>query len=289
MKRFALVLVGIISMLGMSVPFGARAFSIKPVKYRVVVDPGLEQIISVGITNTGTETRRYTIRMTGVKQDSEGRPIFKEGSSQAENWLYPETKEIIINAQETRPLFITVRPDKNAEPGTQYAAVLIQENTAVRGNIGILAETALLVQVDVAGEVREAVSIEKWEAIKSIQATPAWDSQFSIKNNGTISVPVSGEVIITNWRGREIARVPLQVGSDLLPATRREKLVSTALLKAWPGPYRLDAVVRFGASQAIARASSTVWYIPTWSISVVISLVLVVLIYRGLRRRTYRG
>ncbi len=276
-------------MLAMSVPFGAQAFSIKPIKYRVVVDPGLEQIISVDISNTGADTRRYTIRMTGVTQDTEGRPIFKEGSSRAENWLYPEKKEITIAARETQSLFITVRPDKNAEPGTQYAAVLVQENTAVRGNIGVLAETALLVQVDVAGEVREAVSIEKWEAIKNIQATPAWDSQFSIKNNGTISVPVSGEVVVTNWRGREIARVPIQVGSDLLPATRREKLVSTALLKAWPGPYRLDAVVRFGASQAVAKASSTVWYIPTWSISVVLTLVLVALIYRGLRRRKYRG
>lgn len=273
----------------MSMPFGAQAFSIKPVKYRVVVDPGREQIISVSITNTNADSRRYTIRVTGVTQDAEGRPIFKEGSSKAENWLYPEIKETTIAAQEVKTLFITVRPDKNAEPGTQYAAVLIQENTAVRGNIGVLAETALLVQVDVAGEVREAVSIEKWEALKSIQAIPAWESHFSIKNNGTISVPVSGEVVVTNWRGREIARVPLQVGSDLLPATRREKLVSTALLKAWPGPYRLDAVVRFGASQAITRASSTVWYVPTWSISVALTLVLVALIHRGLRRRTYRG
>jgi hypothetical protein len=33
MKRFTLALVGIISMLGMSVPFGAQAFSIKPVLF----------------------------------------------------------------------------------------------------------------------------------------------------------------------------------------------------------------------------------------------------------------
>jgi hypothetical protein len=79
MKRFELALVGIIGMLAMSVPFGAQAFSIKPIKYRVVVDPGLEQIISVDISNTGADTRRYTIRMTGVTQDTEGRPIFKEG------------------------------------------------------------------------------------------------------------------------------------------------------------------------------------------------------------------
>lgn len=276
--RLSLVIAIIITLATVT---AAEAFSVAPLRWQIAVAPGKEQFITVTITNDEAVANTFSMAVSGVKQDDRGLPVFGNGFDDAEQWLVPQPTNIKLVSGEKKKITVTVRPALNAEPGTHYAALMIKKNKAQLGTVGVTGQTAVLVEVNVAGVVHESLSINTWSAEKKLATKPVWKTEIELQNTGTISLPLSGKIQVNDWRGRRVAEESLSLGNSFVPGAKR--VLAPDLIESffWPGPYQVDLLVTYGRSQAVARASQTIWYIPAWSISV--SLISIVMVLFALR------
>lgn len=268
----------------------ALAFSVSPTRINLVIDPGKQQLVGVTIGNSENTSEGFTLAVSGVKQDETGRPHFGSGFDRAETWVSCPADPINIASGATKKVFCYIHPEKNAEPGSHYAALLVKKTVAPGGTVSVNEQSAILLEIIVAGVVHEGLSIEHWQAPAAVQTKSIWNTTLSLKNTGTISLPITGLVEISDWRGQRISSEPLRVGNNLLPGSVRtiEPVVSMTGNR-FPGPYRFDAVITFGRSQVASRATLTVWYIPPWSIAGVLGFAVVAALIIKLKKKKYRS
>lgn len=266
----------------------ASAFSVSPLHWQMTIDPGKEQIITATVQNTETTANTFTVVVGGVKQNDHGQPVFGSGYDVAEQWIFPQTKSFTLAPNEKKKIAVIVHPTSNAEPGTHYAALFIKKKSGESGTVGVAGQTAILVAINVAGVVHEGLSINTWTVEKSVATTPLWKTQVELQNTGTVSLPLSGTIVVRNWRGQTVAEQTLSLGTIVVPGAKRSIAPTITGAIFWPGPYRADSIVVYGHSQAMARATQTIWYIPAWSIGVVLVVIISILLAVHFKKRTGR-
>lgn len=265
------------------VPAAAHGFSISPARYRLVVSPGTSQTITVQITNTEKITQQFAIAVVGVNQTDSGSLQFLSKIDRAEGWLKCETKIISLSPNKKKSVGCVILVPKDSEAGSHVIALTVTPIKDTKG-IGVGGQLAALIVLDVAGEVHEAVSIDAWKA--KIVNNSVLETSATVRNNGTITVPLIGKIRLFNWLGREIKSVPFFMGNDFLPDTARN-LKSTNTVALLPGFYSAELEVTYGESRAQTTALAHFWFLPA-PIKIIFAtmfVILAVLILAGQRKK----
>lgn len=263
----------------------AGAFSVAPLHWQAIVVPGKEQLITVTVENNESAAGTFVASIGGVKQNEKGQPVFGAHFDEVEQWLTVPSTDIQLAPKEKKKIIVSARPPVFAEPGTHYAAVIIKKKSSQSGTVGIAGQTAVILEINIAGTVREGLSINDWSVKKTIATKAAWTTVAELQNTGTMSLPLAGKVTITNWRGHDVAQQPLSLGNTLLPGTKRALTPEVSGRFFWPGPYRADIIIEYGRSHMVARATQTIWYIPSWSIGVALVLIIICVLALHLKKR----
>lgn len=242
----------------------AQAFSIKPARHIVAVDPGKEQIIQIIVKNTEAEGKTFTARVGGVRQDSEGRPVFGDGVDAAEGWITPIKTTFPLRPGEEKKIFFSIKPPAGTEPGTHASAILVRQESGGQ----VASQAAALLVITVAGVVEEKVTIENWKLEQAIVTKPKSSAVVQLKNNGTVGVLVTGKLRLIPIAGGTISEHVFSAGNIMLPGTIRQITIPIDNPELFGGPYRAEVSVRYGLSQSGVSATTTFWYLPWWMLAV---------------------
>jgi len=268
----------------------AEAFEVSPTRQVLTVDLGSQSTVGVEIKNTDTETRKYFLKVLGVKQDKNGLPEFGEYLEIAEQWVKPEAESLVLKAGQTGQARFVVRVPKNYAPGSHYLGLAVAVGAGA-GEVRLNQEIISLLTLQVAGQVTEQTKIEKWQAQKNITGDRDWNFLFRIKNSGDVVLSANADLTLWNWQREIVGEKRILEQKVFFDNSTREletKIIPTGKF-LWPGPYRAQVRVVYGISNQEITANAYFWYLPNWSYAALLGLVLLVLLVGFLMLRKKRG
>lgn len=265
----------------------ANALSVRPLRYAITVDPGKNQLVAITVSNDEKSAREIFLFVIGVEQDERGRPIFKTGIDDAEQWVAPEIKSIFLAPGARQIVAFNVKVPAGAFPG-EHTIGLVARAGSLGAPGALAAQLVVPVSLQVAGLAREALELSFWRARRSATMfSPRRQFEGQVFNNGTVAVPLQGSVTIRDRQGNKISEQTIPLGNKLLPQAFRTFFVTVTADAGifLPRIYRADLRLTYGITKRTLVASEPIFYLPpVFLFSLAVALVLV--LWRRFRKKT---
>lgn len=285
LKRFFFLSAILLAALGFSGE--ARALAVSPLKQLITLSPGAQNFtVSITVRNEENEKRSYNLKTLGAKQLGNGTIVYGAGNSAAESWARPEKDSVeILPDQEAKVNFLVSVP-VGASAGSYILGLAAEAGPGEGGNaVGISAQVASVLLLQVAGTVTESLNIEKYE-LPAVLVGSEWPAKIELKNNGTTELPIKGNILVRDWIGREIYNEEINFGQVLLPSSGRSFASKINLKNRFllPGPYDTELRVVYGLTEQKTYLARDIWYLPAyfWAI---LFLIAISIIYKIFRRK----
>jgi len=297
-------------------PVMVSAASVSPSLVEIVLERGslTEDAISV-INTSGIDQTYYLDVIEFTARDEGGEPQFiPTGESTADylEWFTFDSEVVVVPAESAADIPFEVRVPQDVTSGGYYAAITVSpapEDVVASNGAIIEAKTAVLVLLTVAGETTEKASLLDFtsETPAALLSTLDIDFQYRVQNQGNVHILPAGEVVVTDFLGREISRVDAnQSGGRVLPGSTRtyRGSISSGEHASWYelvnyqaqhfsiGPVTALLNVSYGDGDDMVNAEFTFWLFP-WQLilTVFAAAALLLIVYKfGARasRRTHK-
>lgn len=260
-------------------PLAGHAFSINPAKFLVNIGRGEEQMLKLTVYNSAKKNTVYLLDVVGAKQDENGRPKFGKGIDEAESWVKIESPFLAIAPGAKKTALFAIKAPANASAGeSHYLGLTVTPVIDKTSGIGVAGQAASLAEIVVAGTVFESVLIKEWQLITRATNKLKWRFNLQLENTGTVAAPLSGKMLIKNWRGKIIGERSIYLGNKLVARAARtlkpEIIISNSL---WPGFYWAELAVSYGRTGRLITAFAPVGYFPVWSLAIGLAFILFLL------------
>lgn len=278
--------------------FKASALTLSPPTIEVSVKPGENvQMVAKLFNDTGAALTLQPAAMTFAAKNETGQPDFIDDQSGIglQSWIdIPETVTLV--PQERRSVVITIKVPKTADPGGHYAAIFWGTNPPkVVSGAGIEGVIAMLVLVNVEGDIKEDAKIIEFKTEKGFLTHLPVNFVARVQNSGTVHVHPAGSVMIKNMFGRTSVTLPFNIQlstGNVLPKSIRRfdiewvKRTLDQTASEWSnewnnfafGRYTAELHTTYGPSNKLISAKTSFWVFP-WMISLVAIIVLVLIFF----------
>lgn len=325
MKRFKSTVLAALAVMFASasmlpaVPANAQssaALSITP-KKNYVIEPGKTVNDKLTIRNLDSEkTLDLTLRVVDFTfTDDGGTPkLFLKEDEPQKTWslkpflTVPKTVKIAPN--ESKTLDMSVKVPANHGAGSYYSAIVYSSGAPDGGNVGLNASGVTLAFVNIPGEVKQDLKLEKFgaytqasagqkAAYKFLVTEEPKNMAFTLKNNGNVTESPTGTITVKGWFGQEYTIDNVNPNESLALIGQTRTYVSCMKLKAqevdfngaktqskacmaaglWPGYYSASLDLLYGQNGNQTKeihGSAGFWYLPIWFIIIVLILLVVI-------------
>jgi uncharacterized membrane protein len=246
----------------------ASAYSISPVKYLITIDPGKTETATIKIKNEEPMPLTFKLKVMGLSQDAQGKPVITNQADGAGTWVKPEADSVSVDPGNTAEAKYLITAPADAKSGSYYLALAIEPVVPEGTGISISSRLVSLLTLQVAGMVQESLEIKKWQPASGVfRQKDNWKFNLNIANKGNIEVVMKGTLSIKNWRGQEIMSEDKKLGNTLLSGAERSLTIDSGPQKAniyLPGLYQAKIKVLYGRTGQTIVDSVNFWYLPNW-------------------------
>jgi len=191
-----------------------------------------------------------------------------EGAGQtfnASSWLRVDPQNFILSAHERKKVAIIIDVPPNAEPGGHYATIYFQpliSASNIRSQTTYLsAKVGVLMFLTVKGEIIEQANLQNLGTDPFSQFGPI-DFSLSFQNRGNVHLLPSIEVVIKNFWGKEVGKVPFNP-QIILPKTEKE--IKTRWNKKFLlGRFSAQAYVSYGSANDKLKSKPIIFWVIPW-------------------------
>ncbi len=270
-KKFFIIL---FFLLGLGFGFDAQAFSISPLKYSATIAPGESKDWSVKIKNDSDQGAVFSPVVLGEKQDNLGRAVFDKDVDIAEKWFQDSLDSITLAAGESKTAQFNISVPLNTPPGAHYLGLAVRQKSGQ----SLSAQLVTTLNLQVAGIANESLLFEKFFLTKKIFFDKNWLGQLQIRNIGNVSLDLVGHEDLFYF-GKKISGNYLALGNSLFAQSDRlanlNLFVGDKLML--PGFYQAEIKIIYGLTHQTAQSNAGFWYLPWWSLVVLILIVFLIL------------
>ncbi|MEK7638652.1 MAG: LytR C-terminal domain-containing protein [Patescibacteria group bacterium] len=278
----------------------AVSLSVSPTIFEMTANPGQTWESNVRVININSFPLRVyadvvNFRPLDERGTSEFIPVIKDEADKTTfaEWITVPDGEIIVPAEQTLQIPLTVTVPVDAAPGSHFAAVLIGTEPPVTAKEDTSVETAQIVTsllfLRVTGDIVEDGDIRSFRATKGVVNTPEATLELRFENKGNVHLQPQGEIKIFNMWGQERGVIPVNqhtLFGNVLPTSVRN--YSFTWTGEWSpadiGRYRAVATLAYGTeNRQFANSATAFWLIP-WKILIgtLLTIVAMVLIFTQL-------
>lgn len=269
----------------------AITLSISPQLLEITANPGEVVTNTFRLTNASSETvsikttpKNFTpLGEEGAVDLTEDRTNF----SLAE-WITVSPEEVLLTGSKTQDFVVTIDVPSNVEPGSHFGSVVFQTVPPEDEEAVALVsqEIAPVILVKVAGDITETAEIAEFTASKSFWSNESSVSLVSrVKNTGTAHFKPTGQIVIKNMFGSEVAKFELDK-RNVLPESIRQFTNEWQLEGFKVGRYTAELTLVTGEDNNIQTASTSFTVFPYQTIIPIILGIAVIgfILYKGRRR-----
>ena len=292
-------------------PFQSLALTVSPGKFVLSADPGDVIKKTMRVRNDLSETITFASYFERLEIRGGGEPVFIPEVKDLASWIQTNPEEITLEGGETGEIDITINVPANAEPGGHYAAIFWGNAPSKQeeGRVGISTRVAVLVILDVSGDVVESCEISDFKSAKKIFSHLPINFNYDLTGGGTVHQKPTGKVLIKNIFGQTKAILDANPSGDIVyPGMKRTFTTSNwqpeggmpkiegkgffSELKREKagfvlGFYRAQLSLEYGKNEIkTAKASFGFWVLP-WRIlliSVLILAILLLIFTKGIKK-----
>lgn len=264
------------------------ALQVSPAILEQVVEPGTQTEATILVTNKANIPLpiKATVRgFTPLEEISiEDRAIFD-----ASAWFKIAEPDFILQPGQRRDIKLTIKPPSNAEPGGHYATVffqtLIPESALSQSTAHVANRVGVLAFLLVKGDITERASLAGPPATPFMRQFGPVNLTTTVVNRGNVHLLPRGQVIIFDWRGREVARLPIPQ-STVLPKSRKDFKVTWQESKPI-GRFTAKTEITYGSANSKLESEQTEFWILPWlpfTFSLIVGILIVFFIFKTIKR-----
>lgn len=204
------------------------------------------------------------------------------------DWLTVNPETVTIEAGQTEDFSVSITVPDNAEPGSHFGSVVFQTIPPEQeGSTALVSqEIAPVILVRIAGDTTESVEIEEFTSEFGFYSNETAINLFSrLKNTGNVHFKPTGQIVIKDTFGSEVASIPLD-NRNVLPDSIRQ-ITSEWLTGGFKmGRYTATLTVVFGDTDEIRTAETSFYIFPYQTVvPIILGISLIVFIaYKGRKR-----
>lgn len=250
------------------------ALAISPAIVEHVLTPGEKKEFTLRLTNM----TNFPLPISGSIKNFEPLEDVQDKKLlslyDASKWFTIKEPDFILQANQTRTITVTIVPPPAAGPGGHYASVyfqpLLPEGVLTPSTAYLSAKVGALVFLIVPGALEEKIAISEVEA-PLLQQSGSLDISTTITNGGNVHISPNGNLVIKNWRGKVIDKLPLRFGV-ILPGTN--KTATTTWEKSWAfGKYTATAQVSYGSGNTEPDEVTVSYWVIPWALILIMVIV----------------
>jgi hypothetical protein len=273
-------------------PTPQSALGVAPAIIEVVLEPGKTKETTVSVFNI----TNFPLPVKGnIRAFLNEDPLLNPEQTaketfDASSWFKLEPADFILQPREKRDIKIIIVTPKKAEPGGHYATIYFQPLLPVEvlspQTAYLTARIGVLVFLIVKGDLNEQASLGNLQTASFRQFGPV-DFKIPFKNEGNIHLMPSGEIVMSNFRGREVAKLSISPAT-VLPKTTKD-LEANWNKKYLFGRFTAQAKILYGSeNKKLESEPVKLWIVPWVPLSLIIGLLtLFVTFFILVRRRIF--
>lgn len=292
------------------------ALTLSPIRFELSGDPGTTVTEQITLTNETAVPVTYYSSFTNFEAQGEtGNPNFVDPVDGLGTWMRVD-ETVALEPGSTKTIPLTISIPANAEPGGHFAVVFFGTlpPSTDGGQVGIGANTGVLVLLSVNGDVKEGGGITQF----NVKDNKFWHNtlpvnfEYKFRNEGNDRIKPDGKLTIRNtvyWPTEKLEGNPVQ--GNILPNSTRKFEVTWVnnprsadyvaspsfftkylddVLYQWKnfafGFYTAKIDLSYGTKGLTTIGSDTFFVFP-WQLLIVIFIVLVIVLWGG--RKMIRG
>jgi len=252
-----------------------QAFTISPLRYSFVVDPGKTAVAEIEVWNNEEFSVEIVPEIDAFRLNPDtGHAEFGE-SDIAKSWVQTNVSALALAPGQKEKIIFTITVPPGSQPESHYLGFFLKQKSS-QGQIGLGKRLGTLVFLHVSGEVVEKMQLQDFSIIKS-------DGKkfFHIQtvNEGTIHLVPQGSIRLFNWWGEKIGEIPLNPEEKkVLPGGtwKVEREIPPPTLTDI-GRIRADLVLPFGLTEQVLTQRIYLWYLPWWLFGGALGIVVLIL------------
>lgn len=270
--------------------------AISPQLLEVTANPG-EKISNVfRLTNGSTESvviRAIPKNFTPSGEEGAVNLTEDDTSYAIAAWTTVTPVSITIPSKTTQDFNVEINVPENAEPGSHFGSVVFQtvppkneEAAAI-----IAQEIAPVILVSIAGDVTQTAEIEEFRSTESFWSNEPTISFISrIENTGSAHFKPTGQIVIKNIFGSEVAKLELDK-KNVLPDSIRQITTDWNDHGFLVGRYTAELTIVTGDDNQIRTATTSFTVFPYQTIApIVLGAALIgFIIFKGRKRIALAG
>ncbi len=191
-----------------------------------------------------------------------------EGKSSITSWIEISRARIELPPLGEHEVPLTVRIHPNTEPGTYHAFIGFAsgsnrdeiEQTIMNG-LG----SGVILKITIEDKRREQLQVVSYTTDRLV-VRPDGDNtlSYTLQNNGDLPLTPTGEVIIYNNRGAEVATVPLNLTGESLAPGETRNFTEALPFFARLGKHKAYLAIEYGGKQTATVFDTAFYYSVPW-------------------------
>lgn len=275
MSRFLVFLTFVAVMIFCAVR-GVSALTIGPPLVEVKADPGEGMIQKMRLYNESAITQTFYPSLENFSPDKENNaPIFAGDVNPlgAARWIKVPVKSVTLKAGEAKDILLNIKVPDLMTPGGYYVALFWSDQAPGKSGINVANRLATLFLFRINGTIKEELKIVDFQnQIKD----DGVDFNLRIENSGNAHLQPTGELQITDWRGKEVKSFPVNnFRQNILPLSQRGFNFSWSA-PGW-GKYYAQVQLKYGENNVEVESRKIgFWLWPVLGLREVIGVIFVI-------------
>lgn len=307
----------------------SAALSITP-KKNYVIEPGKSAKDKLTIRNLdNSKDLDLTLRVVDFSYTDDGgtpKLMLAEDAPQTTWSLKPflkVPKTVKIPAKQSKTIDMSVAVPAGHGAGSYYSAIVYSSSSPDGGLVGLNASGVTLAFVEIPGEVKQDLTLEKFGAYSqavgdkkasyvSLTMNEPKNMAFTLKNSGNVTEKPDGSITLKGMFGQEYTVGDINPNESLALIGQSRTYVSCIKLKEadvnfngassrtktcasaglWPGYYTANLDLHYARNGNPTKdipGSASFWYLPLWFVVVVLVLLVAIGFGIWMLVRKFRG
>jgi hypothetical protein len=256
---------------GVVSPQTRLALSVSPAIVEVVLEKG--EVVERTVTLRNITTAPLLVKASRQSFSPEERREIPEDlrtKYDASSWigLDEDDADFVLKPEEAKEVTLRIRQPSNAAPGGHYASLMFQplvpENSIAQDSVYVYGQVAVLVFMQVRGEIVEDVTLERMEVASVYESRPVMN--VTLKNRGNTHTRPEGTVVIRDNHGKTIHSLTLVPGL-LLPGISKTYEMTWQDKDMPLGFFSAQARVKYGREGSLTSPEHSFMVLPFIRIS----------------------
>ncbi len=253
---------------------------VAPARQTVALDAGKSENLQIKFFNESIVPISGNLKVVDfVVTEDDGAPVLLE--DQINDWVKLPFDKAVIPSGDVLKVNFKVTVPTEATAGGRYAAIIFEQTgqineTGDNESVSFVSPRIVgLLSIKVNGLVEESSFVNLFKTPKFLEFGKI-PVNFEIVNKGGYHINPKGQIILTDWFGKEVERVTLE-DKNIFPNAKR--VYEAKLGQTWMfGKYKVDLVANYGETGKTLLAENFVWVIPVTLIAIIIFSILIIIL-----------